>query len=352
MRILVGISHPKQVYMFKNLIKEMESGGHKIKVVLVEKEITGFLLGQFKIPYELIGTNQKSFFSKILNLPGWEIRTFRIAHKFKPDIFIGQALPHLAHVSALLNKPFVVFEDTEHAKKLHKIVLPFADAIVTPDCFRNDLGKKQVRFKGNYELAYLHPNNFQPDAGILKEFGLEKDSKFIILRFISWEAVHDIGQSGLDMETKRKLVKEFERYGKVFISSEKKLPQDMEKYRIRLSATQMHNFMYHATLLFGESATMASECAVMGVPSILIDFEGRGYTDEEEKKYGLVFRFSTQRQDQERAIKKAIELLENPNLKNEWSIKREKMLNEQIDVTRFMINFILDLTRDENTHNS
>lgn len=340
MRILIGISHPKQVYMFKYLIKEMEANGHDIKIVVVEKEITEYLLKQFEISYELIGKNQNTLLKKILNLPGWEYRTLRVALGFKPDIFIGQALPHLAHISALLNKPFIVFEDTEHATKLHRIVLPFADAIVTPGCYRNDLGKKQIRFNGNFELAYLHPNYFKPDPDILQKFGLHKESKFIILRFVSWEAVHDIGQSGLKLEIKRKAVKEFEKYGRIFISSEKELPLDLEKYRIRLSATQIHNFMYHATLFFGESATMASECAVMGVPSILIDFEGRGYTDEEEKKYGLMFRFTTQKQDQERAIKMAIDLLEKPELKIEWMKKREEMLHDKIDVTKFMIEFI------------
>jgi uncharacterized protein len=340
MRILIGISHPKHVYMFKNLIQKMEDNGHEIKVVAVEKEITEYLLKQFQIPYELIGINQDSLLKKILNLPIWEYKTLMIANKFKPDIFIGQALPNLAHVSAIMRKPFIVFEDTEHVRNLHKIVLPFADAVVTPNCYRNDLGKKQIRFDGYFELAYLHPNYFQPNPGILKELGLDYKNRYIILRFVSWEAIHDIGQYGLDFDTKIKLVKNLEPYGKIFISSEKELPPDLEKYRIRLPAKDMHNFMYYATFLFGESATMSSECAVMGVPSIFIDFEGRGYTDEEEEKYGLIYRFSTQKQDQKRAFEKAIQLLEKPDLKNEWVKKRERLLNDNIDVTQFMIDLV------------
>jgi len=340
MRILIGISHPKHVYMFKNLIKKMEDNGHEIKVVAVEKEITEYLLKQFQIPYELIGKNQDSLLKKILNLPIWEYKTLMIASKFKPDIFLGQALPNLAHVSAIMRKPFIVFEDTEHVQNLHKIVLPFAHVVVTPNCYRNDLGNKQIRFDGYFELAYLHPNYFQPNPGILQELGLDYKNRYILLRFVSWEAIHDIGQHGLDIDTKIKLVKNLEEYGKIFISSEKELPPDLEKYRIRLPAKDMHNFMYHATLLFGESATMSSECAVMGVPSIFIDFEGRGYTDEEEEKYGLVYRFSTQKQDQERAFEKAIQLLKKPDLKNEWVKKRERLLNDKIDVTQFMIDLV------------
>lgn len=339
MKILVGISHPKHVYMFKNLIQIMESQGHEFKVVVVEKEITGYLLKQFNIQYELIGKNQPTLFKKIINLPMWEYRTLKIANKFKPDIFIGQALPHLAHTSTLFNKPFIVFEDTEHVQKLHKIVLPFANAVVTPNCYRNDLGEKQIKFDGYFEFAYLHPSYFKPDISILHEYGVH-ENQYIILRFVSWEAIHDIGEFGFDLETKRKLVNELRKYGPVFISSEKTLPPDLEIYRIHLPAKDIHNFMYYSTLFFGESATMASECAVLGVPSIYIDFEGRGYTDEEEEKYGLVFRFSTQKESQEQAIKKAIELLEKPNLKNEWLEKREKLLHDKIDVTKFMIDLI------------
>ena len=44
MKILVGISHPKHVYMFRNLIEIMKAKGHEFKLVVVEKEITEQLL--------------------------------------------------------------------------------------------------------------------------------------------------------------------------------------------------------------------------------------------------------------------------------------------------------------------
>ena len=345
MRILVGISHPKHVYMFKNLINIMECRGHEFKVVVVEKEITRYLLEQFNIPYELIGKNQPTLLKKILNLPLWEYRTLKIANKFKPDIFIGQALPHLAHVSALLNKPFIVFEDTEHAEKLHKIVLPFADAVVTPNCYRNDLGEKQIRFDGYFELAYLHSNYFEPNPSVLYDLNLSKDDKFIIMRFVSWHAYHDIGQSGLDFETKQKSVREFEKYGRVFITSENVLPKEFEKYRLNVSSEMIHHVMYYATLYFGESSTMASECAILGTPAIYVNSLRLGYIDDEEK-YGLVFNYSNSKRDQKKAIEKARVLLQNPNLKKEWQEKKQSLLSDKIDVTKFMIDLIENIKMD------
>ena len=54
----------------------------------------------------------------------------------------------------------------------------------------------------------------------------------------------------------------------------------------------MDDAIASASLLYGESATMASEAAVLGVPAIYLDNTGRCYTREEEEKYGLVFNFT------------------------------------------------------------
>jgi predicted glycosyltransferase len=165
------------------------------------------------------------------------------------------------------------------------------------------------------------------------------------LRFISRDASHDVGHNGLNLEIKRKAVKLFENYGRVLITSELPLPEEFEKYRLIVPPEKMHNLLYYATLLYGESATMASECAVLGTHSIFCDFAGRGYTDEEEEKYELVFNFRLDAKNQQKSIDRALELLENNNLRKEGKKKREKMLNDTIDVTNFMVKFIEDFVK-------
>ncbi len=64
---------------------------------------------------------------------GWlMVRTVLISLKFKPDLVFGQAVPHIGYTAFLLGKPFIVFEDTEVSRLLHRLVHPFADAIVAP----------------------------------------------------------------------------------------------------------------------------------------------------------------------------------------------------------------------------
>ena len=80
------------------------------------------------------------------------------------------------------------------------------------------------------------------------------------------------------------------------------MPHDLERYRIHIPATRIHDALAYAALLYGESATMASECAVLGTPAIFLDDDGRGYTDEQEQLYGAVFNFTESLHDEQPAI--------------------------------------------------
>ncbi len=101
----------------------------------------------------------------------------------------------------------------------------------------------------------------------------------------------------------------------------------------------MHDVLAHASLFFGESATMASESAVLGTPAIFLNQNWFGSTDE-EADYGLLFKYKSYKVDQEMAIKKAAELLANPKTKKITEKKRELFLKSKIDVTAFLVWFI------------
>jgi hypothetical protein len=259
-----------------------------------------------------------------------------VALKFKPDLFLSMGSIYNSHVSFLFGKPNILLQDTENAVMQHKLSYPFANLILTPKCYKTNIGPKQFKYDGYHELAYLHPNKFTPDIGVLQELGLKKGEKFTIMRFVAWNANHDLNHSGLSNENKIKAVKECEKFGKVFITSEGKLPNDISANQIKISIDRIHHVMAYASLLFGESATMASESAMLGVPAIFIDNDGRGYTDEMEKEFGLVFNFTESEIDQGRSISKATEIL-NGASDIIWSKRKEEMLKARIDVTDFLV---------------
>jgi hypothetical protein len=88
---------------------------------------------------------------------------------------------------------------------------------------------------------------------------------------------------------------------------------------------------------------MASEAACLGTPAIYVDDLGRGYTDEQEKQYGLVFNFSNSRDDQLRSVQKGIEILKMSEASRRvWRDKAERMIGEKIDLTKFLVETVLE----------
>jgi len=338
MRIMIGIAHPKQVHFWRNIINNLGEDGHEVKIVAWKKDITLYLLNVYGFKYEIIGKNYKGLMKKAYGLLESDFKTFKVARRFKPDILLAGS-PALAHVSKLLRKPYIYFIDTEHAGMAYRLTYLFSDVICTPSCFKKEIrSMKHVTFNGYMELAYLHPNYFRPDASVLDALGLSKDDKFIIVRFVSWSASHDIGDRGFT--NKEKVIKSLEKYGQILITSEGKLSSKLEKYKITIAPEKIHHVLYFASLYIGESAPMAAESAILGTPAIFVSTSKRGYTDELESKHGLVYNFSEPKTMEKCALEKAFELLESENTKREWRKKRREMLKEKIDVTAFMTNFI------------
>lgn len=338
MKIMFGLCHPKDVHFWKYIINNLKDNGHEVCILAWDKDLTKYLLDVYGFKYELIGKSYKNLFGKIFDLVRSDLKVYKIARNFKPDILIHGG-PYLAHVSRVIKKPYIYFTDTEFSTIGQRITYPFSDAICTPSCFGKDIkSNKHIKVDGYFELAYLHPNYFKPNLSILKELGLSKNDKYIIIRFVAWGATHDIGQHGFT--DKEKFVKSLEKYGRVFITSENKLNDNLEKYRLSVRPEKIHDLLYFATMYIGEGATMACEAAILGTPSIYINTLRLGYLDELEEKFGLVYNFSDPINGQNQALEKALELLEVDTLKEKWQEKRKRMLEGKIDVTKFYTNFI------------
>jgi len=358
MRIIVGIGHPKQVHIWKHIIRNLERDGHEVRIGVWEKDITLYLLNAYGFEYEIVGKNYKGLAKKAYGMLESDFKLFTIAKKFNPDILTGAPV-NLAHVSRLIGKPCIDLCDTEHAGLAILLTFPFSDVIITPSCFKRKINsKKHVMFDGYMELAYLHPNYFKPDPAVLDDLGLSKNDRYIILRFVSWQASHDIGEHGFELADLRNYIRELENYGKVFITSES-AKTGFEDYKLTVAPEKIHHVLYYATMYIGEGAAMASESAILGTPAIYVNTQQLGYLEEQEKRYGLVYNFNNPEKGaaQKEALSKAVELLQDGNLKSRWQRKREKLLKDKIDVTKFMTEFIenypesFEAWRAKNTNN-
>jgi predicted glycosyltransferase len=336
MRVLIDILHPAHVHFFRNFYAEMTERGHEVCITARDKDRSVELLQALRLPYQQI-SQQRNRGGLVVEMAQRTPRLMKIMRSFRPDVMTGIMGPSIAVAGALRPRrvPSVVFYDTEFAVQTNRFVYPLAYSVCTPDCYQGRVPGRHLSYAGYHELAYLHPKRFQPDPGVLAEFGVSPGEPYSIVRFVSWQAVHDRQERGLTIKQKRYLVELLQQRGRVLISSEGQLAPDLEELAVHGPVEKIHHLLAQASLVVGESATMSSEAAVLGVPAVFIATTGRGYTDDEERRYGLVRHFTEDQYDM--ALSAIEEITTAP--RETWQAARQRLLDEKVDVTGWMVDY-------------
>lgn len=340
MNILIDVNHPAHVHMFRCFAHEMIDRGHKVLFTTRDKEFEKKILDAERLPYVNLGRKRDGKISRVLfNLQcAW--RVWCIARRFKADLLLSHGSIVAAHVARLLGKPAIAFEDTFNMEQV-RLYLPFTSVVLTSDYDHQIHSEKVIKYPGYNELLYMHPKRFTPMTReeVERLLGIGASMRYVLLRFVSWHATHDRGHKGISLEKKIEAVRQMSRYARVFISSEAELPSELAAYRLPTAPEMIGHVTAHATLVFGESATMVSEAAMLGVPGIYLDNTGRLYTQDLQERYGLCWCYSESLEDQSAAITKALEILaQDPAILAVDMRKRaEKLMCEKIDVTGWLV---------------
>lgn len=340
MNILFDIAHPAHVHVTRNAYFELTKKGHKVYVTVKDIPSAIALLEKYQIPYIHLGGKKDSLWGKGVLQLMYNFKIWKLVLMNQIKIGFSSSITP-AHISRISPMHSIIFDDDDDEVEplFVKWGHPFADVVLSPACAVRKT-TKMIPYAGYHELAYLHPNRFTPDENVLREIGVVPGEPYFIMRFNAFKAHHDVGVQGLSIENKRKLITLLEKKGKVFITTERNIDEEFKKYQLLLSPEKVHSLMYYATMLIGDSQTMTSEAAVLGTPSIRCNtFVGRiSYLEEEEHQYGLTFGFRPEHS--EGIFQKVEELLAMKNLKEEWQVRRQKMLVDKIDVSAFYVWFI------------
>jgi len=337
MNVLVAVHHPAHVHFFKHAIRSLERAGHGVHVIARDKDIVTELLSHYGITYDVLVDDYAGKLDLVRKQFLYEYRVLKTARRFDPDVAVAIGSPAIAHLSAVTDTASVIFTDTEHARLQNSLTFPFADRICTPDCYTATVNDRHVTYPSYHELAYLHPNWFSPDSSILERVEVDEIKRLVIMRLVAWEAVHDVGDQGFD-DVADVVTKLEDKGARVLITAETDLPAAVEHYRVEVPPHRIHDLMYCADLFIGESATMAAESAVLGTPAVFVSSSRRGYTDELQEEYGLVFNYSDV--DRQRAgIEQAMSILDDYHTA-EWEKRRKSVLNDKIATTEFVLDQI------------
>lgn len=342
MNILVDIGHPAHVHLLKGTIHELRRDGHKVIITAKSIPIIQRLLDNEGLDYISIGRKGKSLVSKVLHQAIFDLKVLRIVRKEKIQIGIGTSIS-IAHVSRISKMVSINMDDDDDEVQALTVKFshPFSDVRLTPSAIRGHRASpKAVFYSGTHELAYLHPNRFTPDERVLEKSGLHRGDRYFILRFVAFGAYHDTDQHGLSYEQKKSLVNLLGRYGRVIITSEKQIEPEFEQYRLPVPPEEIHSLMYYSTMFLGDSQTMISEAAIMGVPSFKCNtFAGRlSVPNELEYKYGLCRSFLPEQFDG--FLSAVQEALDDNGIKETWEHRRQVFLKDKIDTTAFFVWFI------------
>jgi len=348
MTVLFVTGHPAQIHNFRIVKQLLEIKEHKVVWVSSKKDISFELLDLYGIKAYEITRPTKGFVSKLKALFVNSAIIFKIIRKEKVDFIVSRVSPFAAIAGKLSGKRHIALADTESSGIYDTIFTKFLDSLITSTTFKRDLRKDQIRIKSNIELFYLHPNHFRPNDSIYDYLKISKEEKFVILRFVSWEAYHDKGLTGFNDENKVKAVKEFSKFAKVFISAEGSLPEEIEKHRIKIPLDKMHDALFYSSLFFGEGASMAAESSVLGSPAIFLNDNWSGNALD-LMKYELFYSYKSNVEDQLKAIEKGVELLGNPNLKLEMQNKLDTYFSDKIDASSFLTWYIEEFPKSKQT---
>lgn len=345
MRILFFFVHPSKYHLFKYTINYLKSHGHTVDIAIISKDVLEELVKNEGWEYTNIfpeGRRSKSsnkyaiLWSTGINFFKTIYRLFKFTKNKKYDLFITDDC--LSIVGRLKKVPSLMFIDDDLKTVPENFILyKCATNIITPAC--TDLKKynnKKLSVKSYKELAYLHPDYFSPNIEIIKKFN-PTILPYAIIRLVALTASHDRCKKGITNDILRKIITILNKKYKVYISTERNLPDDFNEYKIKIKANDIPHAIYFASLLIGDSQTMCSEASVLGTPVIRFnDFSGKiNVMEEKENKYGLMYNFSTNEYDN--MFSKLNELMNLSDLKKDWKIRKDKMLQNMEDINLFFI---------------
>lgn len=337
-RILVDMVHPAHVHFFRHPIAEWQRRGHLVTVTATSaKPVIIELLDNFRLPHLVVDGPRLPDRLRLARMLGRSLRLWKICRQFRPDVVTAIGGIWAAQAGFLARTPVVLWDDTEHHLNGHRAAWPFATAVYSPDCYTLPPAKKQVFYAGCHELSYLHPGRFSPDPQVVARVGIDPKERYCIVRFVSWTAEHDIGQHGIDTRREIEFVRALAKHARPYITSEKRLPRDLEPYRLSIPVHEIHHVMAFAQLVVGEGATMISEAALLGVPAVYVSTLTAGTLQAFERAHLVKQTAST-----DEALRMCVEWLADHNSVTRCRRAKEQFLRNKIDVAGFVANTVQD----------
>ncbi|MDX6699027.1 MAG: uncharacterized protein QOE65_2424 [Solirubrobacteraceae bacterium] len=287
MRAWIDLTNSPHVLALRPVIALLRARGWEVEVTARDFAQTLELCRRHGIEHTAIGRHRGGRIgAKALGLASRSAALVRWARR-RPrfDLALGHGSNDVMVAAALLRVPAVTTFDYEWATVQHNVNCRLARAVVVPDAIpperlaRYGAARKLRRYPGLKEEYYLA--DFEPDAGILSELGLDADAPIVVVRTPPSVSLYHRFENPLFAQVLERL--------RASDAQAVVLPRTSEQ-RAELSgagglivpehAIDSQSLMAYADLVISAGGTMNREAVALGTP-VYTTFSGRvGAVDE------------------------------------------------------------------------
>ena len=341
-RIYIDLNHPADFHLFKGLIRKLQEEGWKVGITARDKDCLHSLLQEARIPFRSRGRGSSGRRGKYLSAPRvlW-LLFFRMLW-FRPALSLSLSSPYLILASRLVGVPSVCYDDTDINPRIHPFIA-MAGCVLSPENYRVHFHRRHFRLPLMKELAYLDPG----DPG-------EREGLFV--RLARGDSIHHgEGSAGLP-ELAMEMIRELSEKHPVWLSQEippgQEIPAGLRGGVMAgagIAGTgqtgtgirscgiySVHSELERCRVFWGNSATMAAEAAVLGIPAVFVSDEKFCYIEELEER-GLLFHFPLSRYAD--SFRKLEALLEEPS-PGPYPDRARRLREEKLDTGDFLFRFV------------
>jgi predicted glycosyltransferase len=188
LRVWIDLTNSPHVLVMRPVIETLRRRGDEVLVTARDFAQTLGLLERFRLDHTAIGHHRGGrLAAKGLGLASRSGALVRWARRRGIDLALGHGSNDISVAAKLLRIPSVTAFDYEWARQQHAVNCRLAAHIVVPDVIPFDrlepygaTAAKLRCYAGLKEEYYLA--DFEPDATVLDELGLDPDQPFAVVR--------------------------------------------------------------------------------------------------------------------------------------------------------------------------
>jgi predicted glycosyltransferase len=186
-RIWVDLTNSPHVLVLRPVIAALREDGHQVDVTARDFAQTLALLERYAMPHTEIGRHRgERRTAKALGLLSRSAALWRWSRGRGFELAIGHGSNDITIAAKLRGIPSVTMFDYEWAREQHSINCRWAARTIVPDAIdpavldRYGAHGKVFGYPGLKEEYYL--SDFEPDAAVIGELGLDPAKKLVLLR--------------------------------------------------------------------------------------------------------------------------------------------------------------------------